>query len=580
MVNNPFRIACIEQAHDVRGVPRVAWPVLSWLLGLRAYRRLYDSAASSDAPFERRALSALDVRAQCAARELEAVPTAGPLLVVANHPHGVLDGLLLASLLSQVRSDVRILANRWLSHIPDLADRCFFVDPSGDPAATMHNRAGVRGARGWLANGGALIVFPSGEVAHERGSCESYTDPAWHVTVGRLAVGMNGRVVPAFIAGRNSPWFYAAGRVHPALRTALLPRELLKKRGQTVTVRLGAPMSSADCAATGSAAAATALMRSAVEALRSQPSARPAPNPKDTIAAEVLALPRDACLIDGDRYQVFGASAQRIPSVMQEMGRLREETYRAVGEGTGKAIDLDEFDESYLHLFLWDRDEQRIAGAYRLGRTDHIVAARGVEGLYTRSSFRYDAGLIGRLSPALELGRAFVRAEYQKNYNALLLLWKGIAQFVARHPEYRVLFGSVSISPTYSAASRQLLVGYLQQHHGDPALASLVDPIHPFAIEPAAESPWAGPQSVEDANRLVLQSESDGKGMPILLRQYLKLGARLIGVNVDHDFGNALDALMVVDLARVNPAILDRFFGRNRTARLDAGERRHSVHAA
>jgi putative hemolysin len=245
-----------------------------------------------------------------------------------------------------------------------------------------------------------------------------------------------------------------------------------------------------------------------------------------------------------------------------------------VGEGTGRLLDLDVFDETYSHLFVWDRRERQIVGAYRIGRTDRIMAADGVRGLYTRSLFQYDARLIARLSPALELGRSFVRPEYQRNYNALLLLWKGIGQFVVRHPAYRVLFGPVSISARYSDHSHQMLMAFLRQNHFDSGLAELVEAINP--ARPSAPL-LAVPTSIEDMNRLVSRSETDNKGVPILLRQYLKLNARLIAFNVDPTFGDALDALMFVDLTRVDRSILKRYLGQDAAGRYLAFHRSRVV---
>ena len=207
------------------------------------------------------------------------------------------------------------------------------------------------------------------------------------------------------------------------------------------------------------------------------------------------------------------------------------------------------------------------------------MATAGVDGLYTRTLFRYDERLIARLSPALELGRSFVRAEYQKNYNALLLLWKGIGRFVATHPEYRVLFGPVSISCRYSDSSHRLLMAFLHQNHLDSDLAELVEAINPRVVNPAPALPV--PRSVEEADRLVTEAERDGKGVPILLRQYLKLNAKLLGFNVDPQFGDALDALMMVDLTTVDGAILNRYLGRQATAQFLARHRAvQSAHAA
>jgi hypothetical protein len=257
------------------------------------------------------------------------------------------------------------------------------------------------------------------------------------------------------------------------------------------------------------------------------------------------------------------ARAEHIPAALREIVRLRAITFRAVGEGSDAALDLDRFDEKYLHLFLWDNDKRQIVGAYRIGQTDRIVADSGVDGLYTRTLFRYDERLIRRIpAPALELGRSFIRAEYQKHYNALLPLWKGIGRFVARHPEYRLLFGPVSISARYSDMSHQLLMAFLQQNHSAAEFGDCVAALHRPRVGPAPAAAAFIPQFVDEANRLVERAEADGKGMPVLLRQYLKLNARLIGFNVDPAFGEALDALMLVDLTKVDLPILTRYLGR------------------
>jgi putative hemolysin len=281
----------------------------------------------------------------------------------------------------------------------------------------------------------------------------------------------------------------------------------------------------------------------------------------DSIAAEVGTLPGECRLLESGPFQVFCAGAGQIPATLREIGRLRALTFRAVGEGSDHPIDLDRFDERYLHLFSWDREQDRIVGAYRIGQTDHIIAAAGVDGLYTRTLFRYDERLIERMAaPALELGRSFVRAEYQKNYHALLLLWKGIGRFITRHPRYRLLFGPVSISQRYSATSQQILRTFLQQHHAARELSSMVGALHP-PLASATRAPSAG--HLDDVNALIEETESDGKGVPVLLRQYLRLGAKLLGLSVDPAFGNTLDALMVVDLAAVDRSALNRYLGRD-----------------
>jgi putative hemolysin len=592
MPGDPFQIDYLPDTPLRRAALSAARPFLSWLLQLGTYRAIYAQVqAAPRMSFERRALETLDIYPVVSPRELALIPARGPLVIAANHPHGALDGLLLASVVRQARPDVRLLANHLLSRIPELAELCFFVDPFGGPTAAARSRAGLRSAHLWLKSGRSLIIFPAGEVAHTRHGVD-YVDSPWLPTVGRMVVATGAQVVPAFIQGANSRLFYAAGHVHSALRTALLPRELLRKRGRSVTVRLAGPVAAKDLAdVAGDATQATQVIRSAVERLGFDVHV-PAPtdvegkaDTSDAIADEVARLPSQSCLVESGSFQVFCANATQIRSALREIGRLREVTFRAVGEGTGRSVDLDAFDDRYLHLFSWDRDLRRIVGAYRIGQTDRITGIRGVEGLYTRTLFRYDERLIARLSPALELGRSFIRAEYQKDYNALLLLWKGIGQFVARHPEYRVLFGPVSISARYCDSSQRLLMAFLQQNHLDQELAELVEAINPRALKPAVPPslpiPQPIPHSIDHAHRLVAQAEADGKGVPILLRHYLKLNARLLGFNVDPAFGDALDALMMVDLTTVDPAILRRYLGREEAARFLAWHRRkQSVDAA
>ena len=516
MTPDPFLVA---------GVP----PVLRWTieraLGLATLRRLYRSvitgaiSADRSEPFERRALRALGVELSVSPSDLDRIPAEGPILLTANHPHGALDGLLLAELVRRVRPDVRLVANLFLQRIPELRDLCFFVDPVGGPHSAGRSHAGLRAAYAWLRQGGALVVFPAGAVGHTW-KAGGLVDSNWKTTFERVAAATGARIVSAHIAGRNSSLFYAAGRVHPRLRTLLLGRELLNKRGRVVSVRVG-------------------------EA--------------NDIKGEIARLAPDACLVETESFQVFCAGSRAIPSTLREIGRLRELTYRAIGEGTGRDVDLDRFDDDDLHLFLWDREKHQVVGAYRIGQADRLVAARGVDGLYTRTLFKYDNRLFARLgAPALELGRSFLRAEYQKNYGALLLLWRGIGQFVVRNPQYRFLFGPVSVSARYSSTSHALLTTFLRQNHLDADLAALVQAIHPVEPRPAVD---AVPQTIDEVNRLVARAEPDGKGVPVLIRQYLKLDARLIAFNTDPAFGDTLDALMVVDLPALDTGILKRYFG-------------------
>jgi putative hemolysin len=289
-----------------------------------------------------------------------------------------------------------------------------------------------------------------------------------------------------------------------------------------------------------------------------------APVAASLLQAEIEALPAEQRLVESGHYQIQYAGAAQIPWCLQEIGRLREVTFRAVGEGTGKASDIDLFDAYYLHLFLWDRESRAIVGAYRMGLADEILTRYGERGLYTRSLFRYGPRLLQTLNPAIELGRSFVRGEYQRSFSPLLLLWRGISQFILRSPQYAVLFGPVSISNSYAPISRQLMVEYLRAHNSEAKLARHVRPRRPFRAARAKisnEVEVADLKDIEHLSRVIARIEHDSKGIPILLKQYLKLGGRLLGFSADDQFSDALDGLIMVDLRASEPRVLARYMG-------------------
>jgi len=286
--------------------------------------------------------------------------------------------------------------------------------------------------------------------------------------------------------------------------------------------------------------------------------------PRALLKAEVEALPEEQHLVASGNFSVQYARAAQIPWCLQEIGRLRELSFRAAGEGMGRASDIDLYDAYYLHLFVWDAQTEMIVGAYRMGLADEILERYGRQGLYTQSLFKYGSRLLEILNPAMELGRSFVRTEYQRSFASLMLLWRGIARFVLRSPQYAVLFGPVSISNNYAALSRQLMVEFLSANNVAPGLARHVKPRRPFRRgRPSVwdETDFASVKDIGDLSRLVSRVESDNKGIPILLKQYLKLGGRLLGFSTDEQFSDAVDGLVVVDLRASDPRALARYMG-------------------
>lgn len=286
--------------------------------------------------------------------------------------------------------------------------------------------------------------------------------------------------------------------------------------------------------------------------------------PAALLKAEVDALPAAQRLTGDHRCSVFYARAAQIPWVLQEIGRLRELIFRAAGEGTGRVSDIDLFDAYYLHLFIWDAAAGRIVGAYRMGLTDEILGRHGKRGLYTYSLFKYGSWALRGMNPGIELGRSFVRCEYRKEIAPLLLLWRGIGEFVARSPRYAVLFGLVSISNSYKPVSRRLIVDYLQANKIEPELARHVKPRRPFPSDAPLdwnEASFLGLDSIEEVSRTIELIERDRKGVPIAIKHYLTLGGKLLAFSADETSNNVLDALMMVDLRASPPPVLAGYLG-------------------
>lgn len=559
------------------------------LLALDHCRTIYDGipAHLSGRDFLDRLVQELGVSLEAGAGELQRIPAAGATIVVANHPFGAMEGILLAEMLLRFRPDVKILANHLLGRFPQMQELLIPVDPFGGAGAARRNLRPMREALRWLGGGGLLVVFPAGEVSHLQLSGRTIADPPWNENLAGLVRHSGAAVLPVFFAGANGPLFQLAGLLHPRLRTALLPREFLNKRQRRMPVRIGNPIANRKLAAIGDDGELVAYLRLRTYLLASRAassaegSAPPgaghlealaAAQPPERLLAEVEALPAGQVLAESGPLVALQADAWQIPYLLLEIGRLRELTFRRAGEGTGSCLDLDRFDSHYTHLFLWHREKREVVGAYRLGRTDEIRAIYGVAGLYSHTLFAYDEKLLDRLGPALELGRSFVHPEYQRHFAPLLLLWKGIGAFVRRHPHYRRLFGPVSISRDYSLFSRRLIADALQVRCEIPELARLVRSRTPLRRGPLKVK-GCDPKLARDLCRnfdevaeVVADLDAGAGGIPVLLRHYLGLGGQVLAFNVDRQFSDVLDGLVVVDLARTERKALERYLGRDGAA--------------
>lgn len=558
-------------------------------------RSLSRASAVQNSDYAETLLRDLQIGYELPAEDLERMPSSGPGVVVSNHPFGFLEGLILLRSLPQVRNDFRIVANSVLSSVIPLHEQFIFVNPFANKDAHQ-NAVGVRECYEWIKSGGLLVIFPAGEVAHLNWGEHLIADPKWSETAARFARKANCPTVPMFFGGSNSIPFQMIGTIYPGLRTLNLPRELMKKRSHTIQVRVGSAIPAAALRSHKDAAAATEYLRARVYLLSSRlsstapgtarsASSRPAggeaklgsviakASRTDDVVREIAELPADRMLASSEDFEVYLASAAEIPNTLLEIGRHREITFREAGEGTQNSVDLDQFDAYYQHLFLWNTRDRQVAGGYRVAATPDVLLKHGPKGLYTSTLFQYSPKFFDKLGNAFELGRSFVRPEYQRHYAPLLLLWKSIAKCIERRPECPVLFGAVSISSDYHPLSRALIMNFMTGHMS----CELADHVK---ARRGYRRPMVLPKHIKQLNSLVstldeLSStvsdlERDGKGVPVLLRHYLKLGGQFLGFNVDANFSNALDGLIFADLRMAPAPMLDRCMGRSGAAKFRA----------
>ncbi|MBB6187226.1 lysophospholipid acyltransferase family protein [Rhodanobacter sp. MP7CTX1] len=549
------------------GIRRPMAGMLGRLADEDGFNRVLERVGASEGlDFVERVLDVLGTSYQVNQRERENIPVDGALLVVANHPLGMQDALALLQLVSSVRSDVRILGNDWLAVVPPLRKLLLPVDVFGNGATSR-----LRGIYRALDNGEALIVFPAGEVS--RVGPAGVRDGRWSDGFARLSLRSKAPVLPVHVAARNSTMFYGLSMLAKPLSTAMLPREAVAPGERRIGFSIGALVSAEELQrrSGGSSEQAARLMRRHVYRVGRHrgpifggqaPLAHP--EPAERVAAELLQAEKLADLNDGKQAWLFKGALDS--AVMREIGRLRELTFRKVGEGTGSRRDLDAYDPHYEHLVLWDTKTLRIVGSYRLGHGGRLIAGRGMSGLYTSSLFHYSPALESRLAQGLELGRSFIAPAYWRT-RALDQLWQGIGLYLQRHAELRYLFGPVSMSVSLPREAREWIAVAHQHYFGAPGLAEARQPfvVSPSMIERVRHS-LEGLDTQQGLGKLKHHLDALGVSLPVLYRQYVDLveaeGVQFLGFGEDPGFSGCVDGLVMLDLANLKPAKRARYLGK------------------
>ncbi|MDF1575689.1 MAG: GNAT family N-acetyltransferase [Bacteroidales bacterium] len=499
--------------------------------------------------------------------ELAKFPKTGAFITVSNHPFGGIDGMLLVKVLSAVRPDIKVMSNFVLNKIEPVSEYMLPVNPFERRKEAKSSLGGVKMALEQLQSGGVLGMFPAGEVSSYNEDNYGISDREWQYPAMKMIKKAEVPVVPVYFQGSNSRLFHILGLIHPSLRTVRLPAEVFNKKHKKIRIRIGNPVSVKEQESFTDISTYGRYLRAKTYALGSvlevkkffrprinrnkKPEAIAEAIPAGLILDEIEKIREEYSLFSSDQFDVFCTPSTEIPQIMQELGRLREITFREVGEGTNRSVDLDEYDLYYNQLFVWDNQENKIVGAYRVGKGEEILRRYGVKGFYLQSLFRMNRRFHPTLRQSLELGRSFIIKEYQRRPMPLFLLWKGILYFLLKHSEYRYLIGPVSISNYFSQFSRGLIMQYIRAHHFDRKLARYVRPRTRYNVPGFNVDEEVILENTDDLNkfdRLIKEVEPNDYSMPILLKRYLKLNGRIIGFNLDPKFNDALDGLLVLDL--------------------------------
>ncbi len=550
----------------------VGW-LLMRLLSISTINRIYSKHKhKKELDFLNGILGDFKIEFEIPEEDLKRIPKTGPFITISNHPLGGIDGILLLKLLLQERPDFKIIANFLLHRIEPLKPFVMPVNPFETHKDAKSSVAGIKSALVHLRDGNPLGIFPAGEVSTYRDG-KLMVDKPWEEGAVRLIKKAQVPVIPIYFHAKNSKMFYVLSKISDTFRTAKLPSELLSQKHRVIKVRIGKPISVKDQDSYEDIPSfyefirkktymlANPFEKKTPKILSTQNLKIPKP-PKEIISQknvryfirEVEKLrENDKRLLESKNYEVFFASAKEIPNVLQEIGRLREITFRDVGEGTNKSIDLDKFDKYYHHLILWDREADMLVGAYRMGLGKDIYKKYGIAGFYIHTLFRFEPELYNMMESTIEMGRAFIVKEYQQKPMPLFLLWKGIVHVTLRYPEYKYLMGGVSISNQFSEFSKSLMIEFMKSHYYDPYIAQYIFPKKEFKVKLKDDDKDfvfdATKADMQKFDKIIDEIEPGALRIPVLIKKYVKQNARLVAFNVDPKFNNAVDGLMYIRVA-------------------------------
>jgi len=546
--------------------------LLMKVLKISTLNKVYDrNKHLSEVAFLNGILDEFQIKFEIPEEDFKRLPKDGAYITISNHPLGGIDGILLLKLMLEKEPNFKIIANFLLHRIEPMKPYIMPVNPFENHKDAKSSIIGVKETLRHLSDGKPLGIFPAGEVSTYKDG-KIVVDKPWEEGAIKIIKKANVPVVPIYFHAKNSTLFYFLSRLNDTLRTAKLPSELLTQKKRVIKVRIGKPITVAEqneftpiveygeflrkktYMLSNAFEKENKLINTSSLKLPKSPKQIVKPANHDQILEEITSLREQNCrLLQSKNYEVFLITADKIPNILHEIGRLREITFREVGEGTNEPIDLDKYDKYYHHMFLWDEDAQMIAGAYRMGLGSQIYTKYGIDGFYLHDLFRFEPELYDMMSKSIEMGRAFIISEYQQKPMPLFLLWKGIVHTTLRHPEHKFLIGGVSISNQFSEFSKSLMIEFMKSHYYDPYIAQYIHPKKDYKVKlKDADKDFVFNETEADLNKfdkIIDEVEPGNLRLPVLIKKYIKQNARVVAFNVDPLFNNAVDGLMYIKIA-------------------------------
>jgi len=552
------------------------------LVKLDGVNKLYDKLKNTEGKvFFDQFLKELRVGYIAYEEDLAKIPKTGPFILVANHPLGAVDGILMCKILTEIRPDFKIMGNFLLQKIEPMKDYVIPVNPFEERKEAYSSIGGMRDTLKHLQEGGCIGIFPAGEVSNKNNEIGEVLDKEWELAALKLIKKAKVPVVPMYFHAKNSRIFYNVAKIHPDLQTLMLPSEMLKKRDKPIRIRIGKPVSAKVIEDCDDAKELGEFLRKKVYMMRSYYERRKSitelfklsnlsikfplrqeeqvvqniidETPVEDLLKDINNLKtKDKQLFTNGNYEVYFTEYDLIPSLMREIGRQRELTFREVGEGTNLPFDLDKYDQHYHHLILWDSAAQKIAGAYRMALGAQVMKKHGIDGFYISSLFEVDQELRPFFRKVIEMGRAYITSEYQQKPLPLFLLWRGIVHVCLRNPEHKFLMGGVSISNRFSDFSKSLMIEFMRSNYYDSVVAQYVHPKNDYKVRLREKDKNLFFEGLDnDLNKFdkLIDDFEPQMRLPVLIKKYIKQNAKVIAFNVDPNFNDAIDGLMYIRIS-------------------------------